>query len=290
MRATLHKYTVWEDRFVDHRERFVFSGPGAWPLEQSIAWAVEHGFRRVDFNADTPPNYPETFTPGRVAEIRQLVQHHGVRLGVHTLSAVNMAEITPVMRRAVDAYLRENFELARALGAGYVICHGGYHFSSDRAERLRQAVARMQRAASWAEELGLDIYFENHNREPDNAEIHYLPKDVAETRVFFESVRSPRFKWAFNVGHAHLVPDGFDGFLDAFGAANIGQVRLNDTHGQYEEHLIPGQGIVDFRHVFRRLAAAGYRGPFTLDFGGPEDRAEWRDRFAQWLAEEMPGV
>jgi sugar phosphate isomerase/epimerase len=268
---------------MDHEQRFVFSGPGSWPLERAIDYAVEHQFGRVDFNADTPPNYPGTFTRERVAAIRELTRRHGVGLGLHTLSAVNMAEITPVMHAAADAYLRQNLDLARDLGCGYVICHGGYHFTSDREERLATAIDRMRRAAGWAEERGIDVYFENHNKEPDEAEIHYLPRDVAETRRFFDAVRSPRFKWAFNVGHAHLVPDGFDGFLDAFGVERIGQVRLNDTHGKFEEHLLPGQGIVDFRRVFSRLAALGYTGPYTLDFGGPEDRVRWRDVFADWL-------
>jgi sugar phosphate isomerase/epimerase len=104
-------------------------------------------------------------------------------------------------------------------------------------------------------------------------------------RPFLETIRSPRFKWAANVGHAELVPDRFDGFLEAFGAARIGQVRLHDTHGRFEEHLLPGQGLVDFRRLFRQLTELGYQGPFTLDFGGPDDRAHWRDVFAGWLAE-----
>lgn len=268
---------------MDHRGRFVFAGSG--PLEDVVRWAVDHDFRRVDFNADKPENYPATFTPERVRRVRDLAERHGVELGIHTLSAVNMAEITPVMHAAADAYLRQNFDLARTLGCGYVICHGGFHFGSDRETRLDAAIDRMRRAAEWADERGVDVYFENHNKEPDEAEIHYMPRDVAETRRFFDAIPSPRFKWAFNVGHAHLVPDGFDGFLDAFGVSNVGQVRLNDTHGRYEEHLLPGQGIVDFKRVFRRLAEAGYSGPFTLDFGTAEERAHWRDVFAEWLAE-----
>jgi sugar phosphate isomerase/epimerase len=271
---------------MDHADRFTFSGPGSWPLERAMRWAAEHGFTRVDFNADQPANYPGTFVPARVDTVRAIAAEHGLRIGLHTLSAVNMAEITPVMHAAIDEYLRQNFDLARELGCDYLICHGGYHFSSDRDQRFEIAIDRLRRAAGWAEERELDIYFENHNKEPDNAEIHYMPRDVAETRVFFEAIRSPRFKWAFNVGHAHLVPDGFDGFFDAFGVANIGQVRLNDTHGRYEDHLVPGQGVVDFRRVFRRLAAAGYTGPFSLDFGTPEEKVAWRDTFARWLAED----
>lgn len=271
---------------MDDADRFVFSAPATWPLERALEWAVEHRFSRIDFNADGPPNYPATFTPERIARIRALTAERGLRLGIHTLSAVNMAEITPVMAAAADEYLRQNLDLAVALGCGYVICHGGFHFSTDRAARLEAAIARMQRAARWADERDLDIYFENHNREPAEAEIHYLPHDLTETRRFFEAVTSPRFKWACNVGHAYLVPEGFDGFLDALGVERIGQVRLHDTHGRYEEHLLPGQGIIDFRHVFRRLSALGYTGPFTLDFGTPDDRAAWRDTFARWLGEE----
>ena len=64
--------------------------------------------------------------------------------------------------------------------------------------------------------------------------------------------------------------------------------RLNDTNGEWEEHMLPGQGIVDFRHVFRRLSQAGYTGPFTLDFGSPEERTTWRDTLATWLAGRDP--
>ena len=269
----------------NNRSRFVFSGPASWTLEQTVQWAANHGFSRVDFNADTPPNYPGTFSAERVAALRTLTAERGVSLGVHTLSAVNMAEITPVMHAAIDEYLLQNFDLAHALGCGYVICHGGYHFSADREARFAVALDRMERAVTWADERNLEIYFENHNKEPDEAEIHYQPRDLAETRAFFERIPSPRFKWAFNVAHANLVPEGPDGFLDALGVERIGQVRLNDNRGQFEEHLIPGQGNVDFRHVFRRLTQLGYSGPFTLDFGGPDDRAQWRDVFAGWLDE-----
>src|SRR5579884_2732650 len=113
---------------MDSRDRFVFAGPGSWPLERVIQYAMDHDFCHVDFNADTPPNYPATFTPERIEHVRDLASRHRIHLGIHTLSAINMAEITPVMHAAVDEYLKQNFDLASALGCGYVICHGGYHF------------------------------------------------------------------------------------------------------------------------------------------------------------------
>jgi sugar phosphate isomerase/epimerase len=270
---------------VDHATRFVFAGPASWPLERAIDWASTHRFTRVDFNADAPANYPATFTDERIARIRAATAGGGISLGLHTLSAVNMAELTPVMRAAVDEYVRQNFALASSLGCGYVIFHGGYHFSGDFEERIAVAIERLRLAVRLGEERGVDVYFENHNREPENAEIHYMPRDVGEMGRFFDAVQSSRLKWAFNVAHANLVTDSPFGFLDAFGVERIGQVRLNDNRGQFEEHLIPGEGNVDFRAVFAELTRRGYTGPFTLDFGGPDDRAAWRDTFAQWLTE-----
>lgn len=265
-------------------DRFVFSPPGSWPLEQAVDWASAHRFTRVDFNADGPANYPQTFDADRLARVRAQAERAGVTLGIHTSSAVNMAEITPVMAAAADAYVEQNLKLAAALGCDHVVCHGGFHFTTDYEARAEAGLARMSRAAEMAESLGVDVYFENHNWEPEHAEIHYLPHTVAEFRPFVERITSPRFKWAANVGHALLVQDGFDGFLDAFGVARIGHVRLHDTHGNYEEHLLPGQGIVDFKALFGKLSRLGYRGPFTLDFGSPDQRASWRDTFADWLA------
>jgi sugar phosphate isomerase/epimerase len=268
---------------MDNAGRFVFSGPSSWPLEQAIGWAVEHGFRRVDFNADNRANDPATFTPERVVLIRGLSNEHGVAIGIHCSSAVNMAEFTPVMAAAADDYVRQNLDLAQALGCSHVIVHGGYHFSSDVEGRFAGAIARLRLAVRLAEERGLELHFENHNAEPEHAEIHYIPHTVAETRRFFDAVSSPNLRWACNVGHAMLVADGFEGFLEALGADCIGHVRLHDTNGVYEEHFKPGEGIVDFRHVFSTLRARGYRGPFTLDFGAPEEKALWRDRWASLL-------
>jgi len=272
---------------MDNASRFVFSGPSSWPLEQAIRWAVEHGFRRVDFNADNAANYPATFTPERVALIRGLAADHGVAIGIHTSSAVNMAEITPIMAAAADAYVRQNLDLAQALGGTHVIVHGGFHFSSDVEGRFAAGIGRLRLAVSLADERGLELHFENHNAEPEHAEIHYIPHTVAEMRRFFDAVSGPKLRWACNVGHAMLVPDGFEGFLGAFGADFIGHVRLHDTNGEYEEHFVPGTGggIVDFRRVFGTLHAQGYRGPFTLDFGTPDVKAEWRDRWAALLDE-----
>jgi hypothetical protein len=55
------------------------------------------------------------------------------------------------------------------------------------------------------------------------------------------------FGWAFTVNHAHLVPEGIGGFLDA---------------------------------LFDRLESAGYTKHYSMAFGGDDTKLAARDRLA----------
>ena len=79
------------------------------------------------------------------------------------------------------------------------------------------------------------------------------------------------------------MSEGWQGFLDAFGVENIGQVRLNDNTGEYEIHLVPGEGTIDFRDLFAQLNSCGYEGWFSLGFGDDADKVRVRDEFTAYL-------
>jgi sugar phosphate isomerase/epimerase len=215
--------------------------------------------------------------------VRDLCAAHEIKLVIHTSSAVNNAEVAPFVSDAVDEYLAENVRLAKRLGCAAVIVHGGFHFT-DVEKRFKAALDHLRRIADFAAVEQMPLWFENHNVEPEYAEIHYIPDNVEELRWFFDAPGfgdSPWVKWTFNVGHAELVPDKTQGFLDAFAVSRMAQVRLCDNPGTYEKHVVPGEGVIDFVDVFRRLDRAGYTGPFSLDFGTDEDKVRIRD---EWLA------
>ena len=67
--------------------------------------AIKHGVRYLDLKIDVAPNAIETLTDERVANIRRICDENGIHVGIHTLSAVNVAEIAPHVRDGVDRYL-----------------------------------------------------------------------------------------------------------------------------------------------------------------------------------------
>jgi hydroxypyruvate isomerase len=251
-------------------------------IEDGIAAAIRHGVKWLDVKIDVAPNAVESLTPERVARIRSDCETHGIQLGVHTMSAVNMAEVAPHVRDGVDRYLFGHMDACKHLGGTWVVVHAGYHFTSDIELRREAGLERLRRLSAYAEEIGLTLLLENMNREPDDAEVRYLAYNLEETQFYFDNLDSPRLRWAFTANHAHLVPEGIDGFLDGLDVGRCDEVRLADCFRNGKEmHLKPGEGDLDFAHLFRRLDALHFRGHYMLSFGTLNDMIQARDDLAR---------
>ena len=237
-------------------------------LEEGIEWAAQHAVRFIDIQLDTAANAVTVFDDQRAERVRQLAATHGITLGLHTLSAVNVAEYSPYVSEAVDAYLKSYIDIYAKLGAQWIVVHAGYHFTDDIDMRMQAGCARLQRMVDYAEQKGAVLYLENLNNEPADAEVHYLAHTVAEWMYYFDRIRSPNFRMSFTANHSHLVPDGVDGFIDAIDFTRVGEVRLADCRrlGK-EEHLRPGEGDLDFGSLFKRIEAKGFKGHYMNAFG-----------------------
>jgi len=251
-------------------------------LEDAIAWAKQHGVRLIDIELDTGANSFTCFDATRAAKIRDACARAEVRLGLHTSSAVNVAEYAPLLGEATDAYLRAYIDAAALLGAGWIVVHAGFHFSSDVRQRMQAGLERLQRMVAYAETKGTVLLLENLNKEPGDAEVHYLAHTLEEWRWYYERIDSPGFALSFTANHAHLVPEGVAGFIDAMPVERVVEVRLADCfRNGHEQHLRPGEGDFDFRDLFRRLDAKGFNGYYMTAFGSLEDMLEGRENLAR---------
>lgn len=265
------------------RDRIGYDAGGT-RLEEALAWAAANAFHYVDFNADRAANHLQLWSDERVRAVRETCTRHDIHLGLHTSSAVNVAESSPFVSDAVDAYLRGNIDFAMRLGCEWLVVHGGYHFSSDVSARMAASLERLKRAVAYAETSGARLLLENLNFEPNDAEIHYLAHNIEECRYYFDAISSAHFGWAFTVNHANLVPEGIDGFIGAFGISRIGEVRLADNLGDKEVHLNPGEGNIDFASMFTQLESAGYKSHYMMAFGNQADKLEARDFFERCMS------
>jgi sugar phosphate isomerase/epimerase len=119
-------------------------------LEDAIQWAATHDVRYIDIQLDTAANALTSFNDARAAGIRQACEKHRVHLGLHTLSAVNVAEYSPYVADAVDQYLEAYVDAYGKLGAEWIVVHAGYHFTSDKEMRMAAGLERLKRVVEYA--------------------------------------------------------------------------------------------------------------------------------------------
>jgi len=71
-------------------------------VEDGLRWAATHRLHYVDVRLDTSPEAFDAFTPERCAALRTQAEADGITIGLHTLSAANIAEYAPYVAEAVD--------------------------------------------------------------------------------------------------------------------------------------------------------------------------------------------
>jgi len=246
-------------------------------LEEGIEWAAKNGVKYIDVQLDTAENALPTFDTKRCAGVRKLLDKHGLKLGLHTNSAVNVAEYSPYVADAVTEYLKSYVDIFPRLGASWMVVHAGYDFSKDKKMRMQAGKERLKRVAAHAEKKKALMLLENLNKEPADAEVHYLAHTLEEWQYYWD-ILSPALKLSFNANHAHLVPEGIEGFVKALDFRRVGEVRLADTYRNgHEIHLVPGKGNLDFGAMFRMIESKGFKAHYTNAFGSLGDMLSARD-------------
>jgi hypothetical protein len=86
-------------------------------LEDAVQWAAAHDVRYIDIQLDTAANALTSLNDARVAGIRRSCESLRIHLGLHTSSAVNVAEYSPYVAGAADQYLKAYVEVSGRLGA-----------------------------------------------------------------------------------------------------------------------------------------------------------------------------
>lgn len=255
-------------------------------IEDGLIYASNADFRFVDIRIGDVKNKFESFDKYRISKVRNLIETKDLIIGLHTLSAVNMAEFAPYLSEAVDDYIKSYIDVAKLIDANWVEVHAGFHFTGDYERRKLAGLERLKRMGDYAAKQGVKLFLENMNPEPVNAEVHYLACDVEETRFYFDNLPHENISWSYTVNHAHIIPVGIEGFYNAFGGKRLAEVRLADNKGDKEEHLQPGKGNIDFKKMFQMFENDGFKGHYMLAFGNHNDMKSGRD----YLIEQLESV
>ena len=129
-----------------------------------------------------------------------------------------------------------------------VIMHLTKGFNPPPANEL--GINRLKKLASFAEENGVQIALENLEC-PD-----YLD-------VVFPRLNNPSVGLCYDIGHENCYSKKWD-ILEKYGN-RLMALHLHDNNGIDDQHLIPGDGIVDWEKLKSAVTKLNYSGSLSLE-------------------------
>ena len=154
------------------------------------------------------------------------------------------------------SFYRRVAQMGRRLGAEVVSFWAGidHEPGPDSRDRLLDGVAA---ACEALQDEGLRASFE-----PEPGMAVETVADYLELRADLGSA-APYL--TLDVGHLYAVWEGEPSDVIPSAAPFLAQVHLEDHRRGVHEHLLPGEGEVDFRAVLRCLQESGYSGPACFE-------------------------
>ena len=234
----------------------VYLSAGLLSVEQLGALA-DGGFAGWEFIADGA----KRLNPPTLSLVKHAVLSCGLEVSIHApFSDLNIASVNQPIWLETLRQIKDTIALAADYAHVFVI-HPGY-ISPLASKCVDKALGKHNEAlreiARIAAEYGVIATVENM------ANVHgflgRLPREI-------EVMTKNGIGFTFDVGHAHTTHS-----IDSFLPMRIDHVHLHDNHGLTDEHLILGEGNVDWNVTLAALKH--YKGAFVLEAKNLSDGAE----------------
>ncbi len=160
-------------------------------------------------------------------------------------------------------------QAAATLGVKYFVIHPGPETGeiprSERLERMQHGVEVLNRVVESCAELGIQLVLENMLP-------HLFSGPVRDLLWLLGALDTDEVGICLDTGHAQLTGD-LDTVVHKL-SGHLWTLHASDNRGEHDDHLPPGDGILDWERLLRQLDGVWYRGAIILEIAGFEDPEE----------------
>ena len=152
-------------------------------------------------------------------------------------------------------------EAAAELGVRHMVLHPGPERegrppAEEFFYHLEKACDGVNEVATRCEELGMSLLLENMLP-------HLLFGRVQDMLYILGAARSQNIGTCLDTGHAHLAGDLPMAMHKL--SCHLRMVHINDNKGDWDGHLPPGEGDIDWKDVMTQLERNAFRGGLILE-------------------------
>jgi sugar phosphate isomerase/epimerase len=249
-------------------------------VKSSMIEAIEQisqlGFRGVEIMGDRPHLYPPDYGANRLDHLKQVILKNDLtvtNINSFTLFAVgdtylpSWIEPEEKRRKIRIGHTRDALKIAKKLGCANIsVPPGGPLAGASRIQAMKLFHQGLEQVIPLAEELNIRILVEP---EPD-----LMIETTAQFKEFIGGVKSEAVGLNFDIGHFFCAgEDPKQAFEELF--QWVGHVHIEDIAPSREHnHLIAGQGAIQFKEIFEAMVQLGYTGHISLELYPYADRPQ----------------
>lgn len=165
-------------------------------------------------------------------------------------------------QRAVDEIFRST-DAAAALGVRFYVIHPGPETGqiprAERLDRMENAALVLDRVAAHCRGMNLSLVLENMLP-------HLFAGPVRDLLWLLGALDAADVGICLDTGHAYLSGDLYGVAHKLSG--HLWMLHASDNHGEFDDHLPPGEGQIAWRELFRQLACEAFDGTVILEIAG----------------------
>ncbi|MFM8980217.1 MAG: sugar phosphate isomerase/epimerase family protein [Planctomycetia bacterium] len=236
-------------------------------LEDALAILADSGYDAVALTPDVHHLDPLRATPAEVAAIDATCRRLGLSVIVETGARFvldparkhrpNLLDAPAEAARRLD-FLCRCTDLGASLGARIVSTwSGALPEGVTPAQGWERLVAGLRALCEHAHRRGLRVAFE--------PEPGMLVERAADWPRVRDAVGHPALGLALDVGHCLAMREGQPAAWVRQHAADLAVLQVDDHRTGVHDHLMLGEGEVDFGALRSALAESGWRGPLEVE-------------------------
>lgn len=238
------------------------------PIEEVLDPIARAGFRAVEIS--TAPQHLALTDHRRLEAVRDRMAALGLRS--HSLHApfghdVNLTSPDAGQRRDALERLTQAADALQTLGGVHYVIHPGgedQRWIWEKQARLAHSVEGLTRVWEACRLRGLTLVVETPLP-------HLLGGQTEDFSWVLERLPVEGTRVCLDTSHTSLGGSLFE-VIERFGS-RIVHVQASDNRGVTDDHLPPGEGVIDWSHVVSALERVGYEGVFMLEVAGNGDVA-----------------
>lgn len=244
-------------------------------LEDCVEILAELGYRGIAITVDVHHLNPETTTPDQILDLRRLLEQRGLEPSIETGSRYlldarrkhqpTLLDPDPTARRIRFDYLRDCVTIAGELGAKVVSFWSGALPTGANSQEANKRLAEGVRGLlDFAKTQGVRLGFE--------PEPGMFIESIGQFRSLRDSVGQD-LQLSLDIGHCYCTQDLPISKVTEEFRSQIATAAIEDIRGGKHEHLMFGEGEIDFAPVLKAFESVQYSGLIHVELSRDSYRA-----------------